>query len=95
MEVSQSVCESESLVFCSVYNTNKHYGGDISVSTFINTKKFQTKSYDFLSGFALLVSCDTCSVYSAVLLCESEKVSEQKKNIFISSKKFESFKKIF
>jgi len=45
-------------------------------------EKFQchlinTKSFDVLSEFALLVSCATCSAYSAVLLHESEKMSQQ------------------
>ena len=56
-------------------------------SHLINTTIFQIKSFDVLSGYALLVSCPTCSAYSAVLLCESEKVSQQKKIL--------SFKKMF
>ena len=40
---------------------------------------FQTKSFDVLSEFALIVSCATCSAYSAVLSCESEKMSQQNK----------------
>ena len=34
---------------------------------------FQTNSFDFLSEFALLVSCTTCSAYSSALSSESEK----------------------
>ena len=41
-------------------------------SHLIDTSIFQTKSFDVLSEFALLVSCATCSAYSAVLLRESE-----------------------
>ena len=48
-------------------------------SHLIDTTNFQTKSFDVLSEFALLVSCVTCSPYSAVLSSESEKMSEQKK----------------
>ena len=40
---------------------------------------FQTKSLDVLSEFALLVSYVTCSAYSAELLRESEKMSQQNK----------------
>ena len=42
----------------------------------IDTTIFQTKSFDILSEFALLISYATCLIYSAVLLCESEKVSQ-------------------
>ena len=37
----------------------------------------QTKSFDVLSEFGLLVSCATCSIYSAELSHESEKMSQQ------------------
>ena len=46
-------------------------------SHLIDTTIFQTKSFDVLSEFALLISCATCSAYSAVLLHESEKMSQQ------------------
>ena len=47
-------------------------------SHLIDTTIFQTKSFDVLSEFALLVSSATCSAYSAVLSHESEKMSLQK-----------------
>ena len=52
-------------------------------SHLINTTIFQTKSFDVLSEFALLVSCPTCSAYSAELLRESEKMSQQKERKFL------------
>ena len=52
----------------------------------IDTTIFQIKSFDVLYEFALLISYATCSAYSAVLTCESEKMSQQKKKIFILSK---------
>ena len=55
-------------------------------SHLIDTTIFQTKLFDVMSEFALLVSCATCSAYSAVLSRESEKIYQQKKQIFISSK---------
>ena len=47
-------------------------------SHIIDFKIFQTNSFDVLSEFALLVSCTTCSAYSAVLSSESEKTFQQK-----------------
>ena len=55
-------------------------------SHLINATIFKTKSFNFLSEFTLLFSCATCLANSAVLLCESEKVSQQKKENIISSK---------
>ena len=63
--------------------TNKHYRGDISVSSY-RYYNFSNKIFDVLSEFALLISYATCSAYSAVLSHESEKMSQQKKKIFIS-----------
>ena len=42
-------------------------------SHIIDSTIFQTNSFDFLSEFALLVSCTTCSAYSSALSSESEK----------------------
>ena len=47
-------------------------------SHLIVTTIFQTKSFDGLSEFAVLVSCATCSAYSAVLSCELEKMAPKK-----------------
>ena len=47
-------------------------------SHIIDSTIFQTNSFDVLSEFALLVSCTTCSAYSAVLSSESEKTFQQK-----------------
>ena len=58
---------------------------EIFQSQLIDTTIFQTKSFDVLSEFALLVASATCSAYPAVLSCESEKMSQQKKKIFILS----------
>ena len=41
-------------------------------SHLIDATIFQTKSFDFLSEFALLVSITTCSAYSAALSSGSE-----------------------
>ena len=65
--------------------TNKHYGGDISVSSY-KCYNFQTKSFDVLFEFALLISCPTSLAYSAALSCESEKVSQEKKKKITSPK---------
>ena len=54
-------------------------------SHLIDISIFQTKSFDGLSEFALLVASATCSAYPSVLSCESEKMSQQKKKIFILS----------
>ena len=55
-----------------------------------DTTIFQTKSLDVLSEFALLVSCVTCSAYSAELSRESEKMSQQNErtNLFHLNKLF-------
>ena len=42
-------------------------------SHIIDSTIIQTNSFDFLSEFALLVSCTTCSAYSSALSSESEK----------------------
>jgi len=47
-------------------------------SHIIDSTIFQTNSFDVLSEFAWLVSCTTCSVYSAMLSSESEKIFQQK-----------------
>ena len=57
--------------------TNKHYRGDISVSSY-QYYNFSNQIIDVLSEFALLVSCTKCSVYSATLSSESEKMFQQK-----------------
>ena len=56
-------------------------------SHLINTTIFQTKSFDVLSEFALLISCATCSAYSSVR--ESEKMSQQKRKYLYHLNKFE------
>ena len=45
-------------------------------SHFIDATIFQTKSFDVLSEFALLVYCATCLACSAVLLQKSEKIEK-------------------
>ena len=47
-------------------------------SHIIDSTIFQTNSFDVLSEFALLISCTTCSAYSAALSSESEKTFQQK-----------------
>ena len=56
-------------------------------SHLIDTTIFQTKSFDVLSEFALLISCATCSAYSSVR--ESEKMSQQKRKYLYHLNKFE------
>ena len=54
-------------------------------SHIIDSTIFQTNSFDFLSEFAQLISCSTCSAYSDELSRESEKMSQQNKRKILSS----------
>ena len=61
----------------------------------IDTTIFQIKSFDVLYEFALLISYATCSAYSAVLTCESEKMSQQKRKYSFHLNNFNHSKKLF
>ena len=56
----------------------------------IDSTIFQTNSFDFLSEFAQLISCSTCSAYSGELSRESGKMSQQNErtNLFHLNKLF-------
>ena len=54
-------------------------------SLLIVTTNFQTRSFDVLPEFAVLVSFAKCSAYSAVLSHESEKMSQQKMKLVLTS----------
>ena len=71
-----SVTISKSMVYPQISTTEETFQSQL-----IDTTIFQTKSFDVLSEFALLVSCTPCSAYSAVLSCESEKMSQRSLNI--------------
>ena len=64
-----SVTISKSMVYPQISTTE-----EIFQSQLIDTTIFQTKSFDVLSEFALLVSCTTYTAYSAVLLSVSEEM---------------------
>ena len=54
-------------------------------SHLINTTIFQTKSYNVLSEFALLVSCATCSAYSAVLSLDIHPLTNHGTEAFVNN----------